>query len=189
MGASGDWWRELALLRAQVDGIDRWTRERAVTLARAQQTASLSREQRLDLRRRVDVLARQHRALVQRTDVPLDGGWWSSSRPRVVLVQAHDEARRRLARALERSGATVLLAGTNGAEAVGISVAEQPDLVLVGARVQMMASEDVVRDVRRFAPRAAVVMQVTDDRQRAGALDAGATTTLPDLSPAASSAD
>lgn len=183
MDDRGAWWSELQLLEEQLDAIGSWFAERTAACTKGQ-LGRLPREHRLDLRRRVDVLARQQQALHR--SVARDHDWTSTGRPRAVLAHAHDWTRHHLAQELQRCGVTVLLASANGADAVGASVADQPDLVLVGARVQMMATEDVVRDVRRFARRAAVLVEVADDRQRARVLDAGATTTLPCPFPTAS---
>jgi DNA-binding NarL/FixJ family response regulator len=63
---------------------------------------------------------------------------------------------------------------TNGAEAVGAVVAEQPDLLLVEDSLPMMSGEDVVREVRTFAPLTRIGAQVAHDDRIAAMLDAGA---------------
>ncbi len=63
---------------------------------------------------------------------------------------------------------------TNGAEAVGAVVAEQPDLLLVEDSLPMMSGEDVVREVRTFAPPTRIGAQVAYDDRIAAMLEAGA---------------
>ena len=66
----------------------------------------------------------------------------------------------------------------NGAEAVGLAVAEQPDLVLVEDRVTMLPGEEVVRALREFCPETLVVAQASSGDRIGVLLDAGAQTVL-----------
>jgi hypothetical protein len=130
----------------------------------------------MDLARRLDVIRAEHRAIVERTDAQL--------RSSVELLQrTHPAARDRGApqpwfrtrcpptspRAHRGRGEL-----TNGAEAVGAVVAEQPDLLLVEDSLPMMSGEDVVREVRAFAPLTRIGAQVAHDDRIAAMLEAGA---------------
>ena len=64
----------------------------------------------------------------------------------------------------------------NGADAVGLSVAEQPDLLLVEDALAMVPGEQVVRDVRRFCPHTVVAAQASHSGRIGPLLEAGATT-------------
>lgn len=66
----------------------------------------------------------------------------------------------------------------NGADAVGLVVAEQPDLVLVEDTLAMLPGLEVIREVRRFSPDTVVVAQAAYGDRVGQLLDAGATTVI-----------
>ena len=76
--------------------------------------------------------------------------------------------------ALLGSGLEVVARLTNGAEAVGVAVAEQPDLLLVEDSLPMLSGETVVREVLACAPATIAVGQVASDSGVASMLEAGA---------------
>ena len=63
---------------------------------------------------------------------------------------------------------TVLVSTDNAADALGVVIAEQPDIVLVGDRLAMLPVDVLLTQVRRFAPDALLAVAASD-LQRAGA--------------------
>lgn len=61
---------ELDIMKAQVEGVEAWTRAQR-SWERAAEAMSLSREMRVDLSRRREARHREHRALVARADEQL----------------------------------------------------------------------------------------------------------------------
>ncbi len=166
--------REYDLTRRQLVALDAWHSRR-----RLQQEAAAvgqrSREQRLDLARRMDVLREQHRAIIARTDAQLrSSARLLADRPRAVVVHRNAWFTDRVCAALDGLGVEVVACSTNGAEAVGTVVVEQPDLVLVEDVLPMLAGEAVVREVLMFAPRALVAAHVAHEDAIAPMLQAGA---------------
>lgn len=142
------------LLRAQLRGLDAWHAARA-TAERARTVASASRETRMDLARRMEVLRAQHRAIVERTEVQLrDSLLVVRGRTCLRAVIAHRSSwfGDKLTAALLEHRVTVVARVDNGAEAVGCVVAEQPDLLVVEDALPMLSGIAVVREVREYAP-------------------------------------
>lgn len=80
----------------------------------------------------------------------------------------------RVASGLARRGVETTACSDNGADLVGIAVAEQPDLVLVEQQLRMMPGCRVVEEVLRYCSRAVVVAQVPSGEDVAAMVDAGA---------------
>ena len=182
---------DLELARQQIDAIERWHEARRAAQAAAERTAA-SREARMDLARRMDVLRAEHRAIVSRTDAHLRAsvGLLRNTAPRRAIVVHRSSWFTDKVRAdLTRRCITVVAALANGAEAVGAVVAEQPDLVLVEDTLPMISGEDVVREVRRFSPLTRIGAQVAYDDRIASMLDAGAHTAYPRRMPPAEVAE
>jgi CheY-like chemotaxis protein len=163
-------------VRRQLDGVEAWNVRR-----RQQEQAALvgqrSREQRLDLSRRMEVLREQHRAIVARTQEHLrrSADALSVQRPRAVVVHRNAWFSDKVAAAFASGGLDVVARLTNGAEAVGVVVAEQPDLLLVEDALPMLPGDVVVREVREYAPGTLIGAQVASDGGVATMLEAGAT--------------
>ena len=67
-----------------------------------------------------------------------------------------------------------MVAGTdNGADAVGLIAAEQPDLVLIEDTLSMLAGAEVVREVRHFCPETVVTAKAAYGDRVGRLLDAG----------------
>ncbi len=167
---------DLDLARQQLAAIDRWHEARRATRSAAQHTAA-SREARMDLTRRLDVIRAEHRAIVQRTDAQLRSSvelLQRSTSRRAIVVHRNSWFMEKVAADLDLRGIHVVAMLTNGAEAVGAVVAEQPDLLLVEDSLPMMSGEDVVREVRGFAPLTRIGAQVAYDHRIAAMLEAGA---------------
>ena len=175
----GTAWRprgEIEVLRDQISAIDRWNSARRVAEAAAQ-SAARSREARLDLSRRMDISRREHAALVSRTDDHLRASarTLATTAPRrAVLVHRHEWFRERVARSLHERGIHVVAQLDNGADAVGVVIAEQPDLLLVEDSLAMLSGEEVLRSVSTYAPATVSAAQVAHDDRMGALLDAGA---------------
>lgn len=167
---------ELELAVEQVAAIDRFNRaRRAHELALA--ATARTREMRLDSARSLDVLRRQHAALVERAHSQLRASGQQLGRGgacRVVLAHRNAWFLDRVQTVLQDSDAEVVALTDNGADAIGIVVAEQPDLVLLEDALLMVPGEEVVRQTRLHAPRALVAVQTAHGGGVARLLDAGA---------------
>ncbi len=92
------------------------------------------------------------------------------------MVVAHRNAwfTGRLADALIGAGLEVVARLDNGAHAVGVAVAEPPDLLLVEDALPMLTGAAVVREVTACAPSVLIAAQVAHEDGIAAMLDAGA---------------
>lgn len=168
------------LARRQLAALDAWHARRRVQ-EEAAAVGERSREQRLDLSRRMDVIREQHRAIVARTDAHLRAGAGVLRRhgPRVLLVHRNSWLTDKVGQALGTRGAQVIAQLTNGAEAVGVALVEQPDLVLVEDMLPMLSGQEVVREVLRYSTRSLIVAHVAHDDGIAAMLRAGAVAAFP----------
>lgn len=155
---------DLQRLQDQLDNLCAWQ-----AMVRTQREADLAtvasegRERRLDARRRLDGLQRAESALRERADVairsapkPLRG-----HRPAMVVIAHRNEwLRNQLTLALVQEGADVVAVVEDGGDAVGIAVADQPDLLVVEDRLPTVTGLEVVQQVRRFAPHTIIAAQV-----------------------------
>lgn len=158
----------------QVRGIEAWIRNHRQTDLRLDD--ALSREARLDLARRRDVVERQRQALIDWTARQLrtsDELVRSVATPRVVVVHRNDWFKSKLREGFG-TGITVVADLDNGADAVGVVVAEQPDVLLVEDRLLMLPGLEVIRTVRCYAPGTVIVAQVANEEEAAPFLEAGA---------------
>jgi hypothetical protein len=176
-------WRareHVEILSDQLAGIDAWL---AVWRAEGgaedgRDDGARSREARLDVSRRRDVLRRQHEAIVRRTEQDLTGAERvvpsAAPPPRAVLAHRSEWFRDKVGQALTGRRISVVAELDNGADAVGVCVAEQPDLLLVEDKLVMLNGEEVLRQVDRFSPATLAVAQVSHDEQVHRLLHAGA---------------
>jgi CheY-like chemotaxis protein len=158
----------------QLAGISAWLQARADS--ELQLVEAGSREMRLDRARRLDVMRRQHCGLVQATERQLrESGspLRSTTAPRVVIVHRNDWFKDKVSSGLREGGIHIVAELVNGAEAVGLVVAEQPDVLLVEDKLPMLGALDVLAEVRRFAPKTRVVVQVGTDSQIGAFLETG----------------
>ena len=175
-------WRprtEIEIIAEQLRAIDAWNAaRRAVELSEVESDANLrSREMRLDAGRRIDVIRRQHQALTERTEEHMRRSVHvleAAAPPRAVLVHRSSWFRGKVAEALTASGVHVVAELVNGADAVGTAVAEQPDLMLVEDKLEMINAEEVIPQVLGFAPQTIVAAQVSSEAVIPGLLRAGA---------------
>jgi CheY-like chemotaxis protein len=158
--------------------VERFNRSRRMR-EEAAAAAARSRELRMDAARSLEVLRRQHDAVVARADAQLRASGQllrSTVERRVVVAHRSDWLVRRLQQTLEDRGVLVVARTDNGADAVGLVVAEQPDLVLVEDTLAMLPGTEVVREVRQFSPDTLVAAQAAHGGRVGELLDAGATT-------------
>lgn len=153
-------------MEQQLKGIELFTVARKQAVA----AAARSREVRTRSARRQELLRRQHEALVARTQEHLRRSvdLLRSTTPRTVLLGHRDEwFLDEVTRELRDNGFQVVGRLHDGAEVIGVSVAEQPDLVLVEDTLAV-PGEQLVREVLRYSPGSRVVAQVgREDRARA----------------------
>ena len=167
---------DIDLARQQLAAIDRWHEARRASQAAAERVAT-SRESRMDVARRLAVIRAEHKAIVDRTDAQLRSSVELLQRTaprRAIVVHRNAWFVDKVAADLALRSIDVVARMTNGAEAVGAAVAEQPDLLLVEDSLPMMSGEDVVREVRAFAPTTLIAAQVAHDQRIAAMLEAGA---------------
>lgn len=165
------------LIARQVEALDAWNaamhaRERALGGGRRQ-----SREERMDCSRRLHLLRRVHDAVLAATNDALardPSPILEHIPPRVVVAHRHQWFAEKLSDALGASGIQVVAVTDNGADALGVTIAEQPELLLVGDAVTMLTPPELVAEVGLFSPTTAVVAQVPYSDDVGAMLDAGA---------------
>lgn len=177
-------WRprsEVELAAQQLRAIDRFNTSRRLA-ERAAAVAARSREMRMDATRRLEVLRREHAAVVARAheQLRLSGDLLcATAARRVVLAHRNEWFLGKVSRALEDEGLQVVARVDNGADAVGVIVCEQPDLVLVEESLAMVPGEEVVRAVRELSPQTLVAAQVQHADRTAALREAGACLVFP----------
>jgi CheY-like chemotaxis protein len=166
----------LTLLQAQLHAIDTW--QATLAQARAAVVApGMTREARLDASRRLEVRLREQQALIARTErEPGDSPMRTSLPTRAVIAHRHAWTRDTLAEQLGAAGMHVLMTCDNGADAVGVSVAEQPHLLVVDALLAMRSGVEVCAESVRLYPHTLVAGYVNDSGAVGPLLDAGACT-------------
>jgi CheY-like chemotaxis protein len=169
------------LISDQLNGISAWNRARRVVelSEEAASDRARSREMRLDLARRMDVVRRQHQAIIEQTEAQLrdSSRLLRSAYPaRAVVVHRNDWFKDKVTDGLRSRGIEVVALLENGADAVGVTVAEQPDLLLVEDKLPMINGDDVIRQVREFAPNTISAAQVSSEDGIPVILAAGART-------------
>lgn len=170
--------REVDLYAQQLSAIDGFNRIRRMR-EQAAAAAGRSREMRMDAARSMDILRRQHHAVIARAHEHLqDSGRLlrDTAERRVVLAHRNTWFVSTIARTLEDQCVRVVACTDNGADAVGVIVAEQPDLVLVEDRLAMVPGSEVIREVRFLSPQTLVTAQVGYGKRVGPLRDAGATT-------------
>ena len=150
----------------QIQRTDAWIadrRDREQVLGRAE----LSRDQRLDAARETETLRRTHDAIKGRCARGLSCEVEPMRPPGLTAVIAHRHAWlvERLVLFLGAYGVTVLECTDNGAEALGVVVAEQPDVLVAGDCLAMMPGHALLTRARRYAPRTLLAGQASYEEQ------------------------
>jgi CheY-like chemotaxis protein len=163
------------LLQAQCDGTRAWF---VASKAREmfENSRRESREAKIDARRRLDALRRANAALVARSKVAVVVAQQlpPGAAPRALVVHRQDWMRGKLVLGLRGQGLEIVAEATDGAEALGIAIAEQPDLVVIEDRVPSMTTTEVLRSLREFAPGTVSAAQVEHGDEKEEMLEAGA---------------
>lgn len=156
----GDW-----VLR-QVQAVDAWNAARRLRESLLD-GAGGSRLGREVASRHADVLRRTHAAIVSRTAGELAGpvGPMLFHTPTAVVAHRHAWFAEKVTGLLEAQGVTVVECTDNGADALGAIVAEQPDVVLVGERLEMMTGQTLLSETHVFAPCTLRTVQADNQRQ------------------------
>jgi CheY-like chemotaxis protein len=150
-----------------------WTRQAALLteLAAAETT---SREERMDAQRRLEALHRTQEALQARIRDHADPQPPPSDRPRAVLVHRNAWLRDKLTLQLAELGVHVLAEAEDGAEGLGIAIAEQPDIVVLEDRLPSLPAVELVAALREYVEGALVAAHVEHQEDVAALVEAGA---------------
>lgn len=166
---------ELELIADQVAGIDSWNaagrvQRNMIPAARA------SREMRLDLDRRTQARRRAQAAVFTRAAHQLEHSAHvlaEHAPTRALLVHRNGWLRGKVAERLRDHGIEVVEVD-DGADAIGVLVVEQPDLLLVEDRLPTLSGRQVLRSASRHAPRTVTAAQLLDETDAKDFLAAGA---------------
>jgi CheY-like chemotaxis protein len=145
----------LDLLLAQLRALQSWHDEHR---SARQRPAETRREAQLDAVRERDTRAREVDALLRRSERALEESraLLASVAPRALLAHRQAWFLDRVRVRLVERGAEVVAPLFDGAEAVGVAVLEQPDLVLVSDLLPGWTGAQAVERVRRFVPSARI---------------------------------
>jgi hypothetical protein len=166
------------LVQRQLVAVEAFTQDR-LKAQRALEVTARTRETRMDVARRLDVLRREQTMLVARAHQQLrDTGdlLRAPSGRRAVIAHRNDWFASKLAELLAQADVQLLERVDNGADAVGLVVAEQPDLLFVEDNLLMVTGEEVIQEARRFCPGTRIGARVEYGERVGVLLDAGADT-------------
>lgn len=142
-----------ARLVRQLYALDAWNafrqqRERQLT------AADLSRDEQMFARFEIESMLRTHAAVLERVALALASAGDGAGSPSPTVVIAHRSLwfGDRVRQALEASGMQVLECTDNGAAALGVIIAEQPDCVFASDRLAMVSGEQLVAQATWYAP-------------------------------------
>lgn len=167
---------QLDVVAEQLAAIEMFNRARAAAES-AERAQARTREARMDAERRLEVLRRQHEAIVVQTDRQLRmsaGLLRTSVEPRIVIAHRNEWFTGKLEGLLTEQGVRVAARLDNGADAIGAALCEQPELVLVEDKLAMVPGEDVVREIRRYCPTTVIAAHVDYSDRVGSLLEAGA---------------
>ena len=162
--------RSAAVLSArivrQLEAIDAWNAASRVRESGLVGTGR-TRAAREDATRQIDAMRRTHQTITARAAAELARDPGPLLLPAATAVIAHRHAwfAERLAALVEARGVTVLECTDNGPDALGVVIAEQPNVVLIGDCLAMMTCDNLVTEIRRFAPVTVLAVQTNDVRQ------------------------
>ena len=129
-----------------------------------------SRESRMDDDRRAEVRARQEEAVAAHLAAP------ASERTGRTAVVAHRSSwfAGRVQAELSALGFETVLHVEDGADAVGVCLATQPDLLVVEDVLSRMTGAEVLGEVRTYCPSTVCIAQVGTGTTPAALVEAGA---------------
>lgn len=165
-----------SLLFRQLEALDAWNAARRQR-EHALLTGPASREGRVDAARRLEVLRHAHSTVLARADSFLDGQLIPlpiAVGLRAVIAHRQGWFVDKLRHELAMRGVAVIAATDNGAEALGLTVAEQPDLLVTGDTLSMMSAAELLCEASLFAASTLRAAQVAHGDGVGLVLDAGA---------------
>ena len=162
---------DLQLLQDQLRAMQAWHDRHRDTGGPG--TGVVTREMRLDQTRRLEARRREEGALLERARSQLEQGGRVLA-PRAVLVHRRAWVRDQVAGRLAEHGVVVVAELDNGADAIGVAVVEQPDLVLVEDALPMVGGIEVVRAVRSYCAAVRIAAHVEGEGTVAALVAAGA---------------
>ena len=136
---------DLDLARQQLEAIDRWHAARQDAAVAASRRAA-SREARMDLARRMEVVRAEHRAIVERTDAHLRSSvelLQRSAPRRAIVVHRNGWFAGRVSADLAVRSIVVVASLSNGAEAVASARSDRAITRVLRARGDASASPPV----------------------------------------------
>jgi CheY-like chemotaxis protein len=159
----------------QLRAIDAFVAARQAAAVKARAGAG-SREDRMDLDRRLGVFDTEQQALLARLDEQLAGSGdvLQRIRPTALIAHRHEWFVRKVTELLGSRGVDVVGSTMVGPEAVGWAVADQPDIAIVDETLAMLHGEHVVREIRQFCPQTIIAAQVGYSDSVGRMLEAGA---------------
>ena len=170
--------QRLLVTRRQLGAIEAFHRARHAS-EQALAIGEKSRETRMDVARRLEVLKREHEAIIARAHEQLRLPGEVLHRPaslRAVVAHRHPWFTGKVVSLLADAGVEVIGQPDNGADAIGLAIAEQPDLLLVEDTLLMVPGDEVVREARRYCAEAVIAAQIASGDRVGIMLEAGATT-------------
>jgi CheY-like chemotaxis protein len=164
------------LFSEQLKAIDSWNTAREMT-AHAHRLNAESREQRLEASRRLDALRREQDALIARATEQMIVGYelLRVSSPRIVVAHRQAWFRDRLRARFDEQDAAVLASVDDGAEAVAVTICDQPDLLVIEELLPSITGLEVLKRVRQYSPKTKVAVQMVTNASTDPLLEAGAT--------------
>lgn len=162
---------DLQLLEDQLHAIQAWHERQRDTDPPS--GSVVTREMRLDQTRRLEARTREQAALVERARCQLEEGARVLA-PRAVLVHRREWVRDTVAGRLAEHGVVVVAELDNGADAIGVAVVEQPDLMLVEDALPMVGGVEVIRAVRSYCAATRIAAHVEGEGTVPALLAAGA---------------
>jgi CheY-like chemotaxis protein len=165
---------QIDIIIAQLEGLERYLRFRSRAV---DSSGPRSRERQLDDHRRQEVVERERAALCARIEQQAAGGlspFQLAVPPRAVVAHRNAWFVGKLTEALRAGGVEVVATTANGADAIGIVIAENPELVLVEEHLEMVPGSEVVQDLHGLCPEVRVAAQAYSHETVALLLEAGA---------------
>jgi len=159
-------------LRDKVDAIAAWSRF-AEQLSEHAHTAAQTREERMDADRRLAALERTRSAIESRSLTLAGDTKVQVVKPCALLVHRNEWVRSTLAAELDQRGVTTVADADDGAEGLGVTIVEQPDLLFVEDRLPSVTPFELVNDVQLFSPNTLITAQVEHPEEIDGLIWAG----------------
>lgn len=163
------------LIQQQLKAIDAWNRARATT-AHAHRLLAESREQHLEVSRRLEAMRHEHVALLARATAQMVQGadLLASTEPRIVVAHRQVWFRDRVAARLAHHQVAVLASVDDGAEATAATICDQPDLLIIEELMPSVTGLEVLRRVQEYSPGTKVAVQAVNVGTEDRLLEAGA---------------